>query len=77
MTRRVLRSYWSALTVGTAGTVIFADPPRAGATILATESAEALQAGGVAAVPEPGTLAPLSVAGIVAAAAVWRRRKGS
>ena len=30
---------------------------------------------GVAAVPEPGTLALLSVAGLVASAAVWRRRR--
>ena len=55
----------SSLTVGAnAGSIFAAASPAA---------VPALQ--GLAAVPEPGTLALFSVAGLVAAAAVWRRRR--
>ena len=59
----------SGLTVGTAGTVVFSDPPGAGATMAATFAAS--PAGRVAAVPEPGTLALLGVA--LWSAAIYRR----
>ena len=61
----------SSLTVGTGGTLIF-EPSVAGAnnsTFVAAPDA------GAAVVAEPGTPALLAVAGIVAAAATWRRRK--
>ena len=65
----------SGLTVGSGGTVVFADPPGAGATMVATSLHAASPASSVAAVPEPGTLA-LSAAGALAGAfGVWRRRK--
>jgi autotransporter-associated beta strand protein len=56
----------SSLTVGDAGAF-----PAAAAPTVAV--AAAASPGATAAVPEPGTLALLSVAGIVAAAAAWRR----
>ena len=68
--------YGTGLTVGSGGTVIFADPAGAGATLAAISLHAASSAGSVAAVPEPGTPALLGVAGIIAAA-VWRRRNGS
>jgi autotransporter-associated beta strand protein len=58
----------SSLAVGAGGVFVF-DPTVTGAPL-----ANASPAGAVASVPEPGTLALLAVAGIVAAAAVWRRR---
>ena len=64
----------SGLTVGANGTVDFGDPSGAGEFAVARASSSASPAG-VAAVPEPGTLALLSAAGIIAAAAVWRRRR--
>ena len=59
--------YGSGLTVGANGTVVFAVPPEAGSSTLATAS----PAGQVAAVPEPGTLALLAVA--LWSAAIYRR----
>ena len=59
--------YGSGLTVGAGGTVIFAAPPGAGSSTLATAS----PAGRVEAVPEPGTLALLAVA--LCSAAIYRR----
>ena len=67
--------YGSGLTVDCGGTVVFADPPGTGATTVARSLHAASPAGSVAAVPEPGTLALLGVAGLIAAAATWRRRK--
>ena len=55
-----------SLTVGAGGTFVF-DPSVAAAPV---ETAR----GAAAAVPEPGTLALLSMAGVVAAAALWWRR---
>ena len=57
----------STLTVGAGGVFIF-DP-----TVTGTALSSLRPAGGVAPVPEPGTLVLLAAAGIVAAAA-WRRR---
>ena len=65
--------YASGLTVGSNGTVEFGDPSGAGVTMIATRSPAASPAGAVAAVPEPGTLALLFAAGIIAAAALRRR----
>ena len=62
----------SSLTIG-GGAFIF--DPMASARPLTSNQASASPAGAAAAVPEPGTLALLSVAGIVAAAAAWRRRR--
>ena len=62
--------YASALNVAAGGTVVLGDPPGAGEYVVARASAA-----GVASVPEPGTLALLAVAGMVAAAAAWRRRR--
>ena len=68
--------YGTGLTVETGGTVVL-DPSAAGATMFARSLPVASPAAGrVAAVPEPGTLALLGVAGIFVAAAAWRRRKG-
>ncbi len=63
----------SSLTVGAGGVFLY-DPTAGGA---ANEPALSEKASdrSLAPVPEPGTLALLSVAGIVAAAAVWRRRR--
>ena len=58
-----------ALTVGAGGTFIF-DPTAAGGPV-----EMGLSAAGVAAVPEPGTLALLA-AGAVLGFAAWRRKKG-
>ena len=55
----------SSLTVGDA-----ADFPRAA-------DAAAASPAGVVAIPEPGTLVLLSMAGLACAAAVWRRRRNS
>ena len=68
--------YGSGLTVGANGTVEISDPPGAGPSVVVTSSFAAPHAGGVAAVPEPGTLALLAAAALLAAVA-WRRRKGS
>ena len=65
----------SNLTVGTNGTVEFGSPLGATGTMVATFHA-ASPPGAVAVVPEPAALALLGVAGIIAAAATWRRRKG-
>ena len=67
--------YGSGLTVGAGGTVVFGDPLGAGATMTATSSLGASPAGaGVAAVPEPASLALLAVGAMAAAIGVWRRR---
>ena len=68
--------YGSGLTVGTNGTVEIGAPSGAVGSMVATSVHVASPAGDVAAVPEPGTLALLGVAGILAAVAAWRRRKG-
>ncbi len=59
----------SSLVIGAGGTFVF--------DLTATGSALASSSPSltVAPVPEPGTLVLLSVAGIVAAAAVWRKRR--
>ena len=62
----------AALIVGAGGTFIF-DPNAVFAGPASGNAAASPH--GIGAVPEPGTLALLSVAGIVAAAAAWRRRK--
>ena len=63
------------LTVGGGSTFIF-DPSQAAAPAAGGGATlAAAPAGAVAAVPEPGTLALLGVAGIIAAAAAWRKRK--
>ncbi len=59
----------SSLTVGADGTFVF--DPTAGAAPLSAESA----AGIAQAVPEPGTLTLLGVAGVVAVAAAVRRKR--
>jgi autotransporter-associated beta strand protein len=59
----------SNLTVGAGGTFIF-DPTMSGVSIDASPSLRP------EVVPEPGTLALLGVAGLVAAVAAWRRKKG-
>jgi autotransporter-associated beta strand protein len=46
-----------------------------GAAVVAAAPAASSASSGIGAVPEPGTLALLSMAGIVAAAAAWRRRR--
>ena len=63
----------TSLIVGANGTVVIGSPD--GATLAATSHA-ASPAGVIAAVPEPGAAALLSVAGILMAAAAWRKRKG-
>ena len=71
--------YGSGLTVGSGGTVDFGDPSGAAASMIRASSPAASPADheymvpALAAVPEPGTLALLVAAGIVAAAA-WRRK---
>ncbi len=63
----------SSLIVGAGG--IFLYDPTAGGAANAPAVTEKASDRSLAPVPEPGTLALLSVAGIVAAAAVWRRRR--
>ena len=67
--------YETGLIVNANGTVEIGDPAGAGRDVAVTSSFAVPHAGGVAAVPEPGTLALLAVAALLAAAA-WRRRKG-
>ena len=67
--------YGTGLIVGANGTVEFGNPLGAGPSVVVTSSPAVSHAGSVAAVPEPGTLALLAVAGIVAAVAAWRRKK--
>ena len=62
----------TSLTVGAGGTFIF-DPTVTGSAMDATSLRTVSPM--VAPVPEPGTLVLLSVAGIVAAAAAWRRKR--
>ncbi len=67
----------TSLVVGAGGTFVF-DPSAAASPVtgLSDDSPAASPAGlTIAPVPEPGTLALLSVAGIAAAAAAWRRRR--
>ena len=63
----------SALIVGAGGMFLY-DPTAGGAANVPAINEKASERS-LAPVPEPGTLALLSVAGIVAAAAVWRRRR--
>ena len=63
--------YGTGLIVGTNGTVDLGDPNGAGSSVVVTSSVAAPHAGGVAAVPEPGTLALLAVA--VWSAAIYCR----
>ncbi len=63
----------SSLTVGAGGTFIF-DPSMAGAPAVALDSLP-VSPGAGAAVPEPGILTLLGVAGIIASVATWRRRR--
>ena len=63
----------SSLVVGAGGTFFY--DPTAGGAANAPALTEKASDRSLAPVPEPGTLALLSVAGIVAAAAVWRRRR--
>ena len=63
----------SSLIVGAGGTFIY--DPTAGGAANAPAVTEKASDRSLAPVPEPGTLALLSVAGIVAATAVWRRRR--
>ena len=65
----------SSLTVGAGGTFIF-DPSVAGSPAMGlSRDSLAPSTAGVAAVPEPGTLA-LLIAGLFVGFGVWRRRKG-
>jgi hypothetical protein len=61
------------LIVGAGGNFIF-DPSQAFAPVSGNATASPH---GIGAVPEPGTLGLLGVAGIIVTAAAWRRRKGS
>ena len=70
----------SSLTVGTSSSFNFDDASATGGSLLprgtmagaiASSPASAM----LAAVPEPGTLALLSAAGIIALAGAWRRRR--
>ena len=61
----------TSLTVGAGGTFIF-DPRTGGTSIDVSQPGAALHA---EVVPEPGTLALLSMAGIIAAAAAWRKKR--
>jgi autotransporter-associated beta strand protein len=63
----------SSLTVGGGGP--FAPDCLAGGEPSKAAGGEASPGEAVAAVPEPGSLALLSMAGIVAAAAAWRRKR--
>ena len=64
----------TSLTVGAGGTFVF--DPTVTSSSLGADSRVA-SSNRVAPVPAPGTLALLGVAGIVAATAAWRRRKGN
>ena len=61
----------SSLTVGAGGTFIF-NPAAAASAADATTAHEATQLNPV---PEPGALTLLAVAGTIAAAAAWRKRR--
>ena len=63
----------SSLIVGAGGMFLY--DPTAGAAANEPAISEKASDHSLAPVPEPGTLALLSVAGIVAAAAIWRRRR--
>ena len=59
----------TSLTVGAGGASIFGGPAQGAAAVSGGAA--------VSAVPEPGTLLLLTIAGIAAAAAAWRKRRAS
>jgi autotransporter-associated beta strand protein len=61
----------TSLTVGAGGTFIF-DPSFTGSPV----TGSAVSAGGVSAVPEPGTLALLAAGLVLGIGIAWRRMKG-
>jgi hypothetical protein len=65
----------AALTVGGATFVFDPNAVVNGDSLTASPGGAVVPAGGVSPVPEPGILALLGVAGIVAAAAAWRKRR--
>ena len=64
----------TSLAVGVGATFIF-DPSVTGSPVTNGQTLAASPGLPVAAVPEPGTLALLGAAGIVAAAGGWRRKR--
>ena len=68
--------YGTGLIVDANGTVDIGDPSGAGSSVVVTSSFAAPHAGGVAAVPEPGTLALLAVAAVLAVSSLGGGGKG-